>query len=85
MPFLSAQTVTADPLWTIVQEQYRGLLSSPSSTYTEEVQSRGSSEAGDIVLCMPDSIKENMKPVKKEGPKTLAELQVRHVICAVMI
>ena len=60
---------------TIVQERSTGLFASPGSPYTE-VQSSGSSDAGDVVLCMPDSIKENMKPVKKEGSKTMAELQV---------
>ena len=80
-----AQTVTADPVWITVQEHSKGLLSSAGATFTEEVQSRGSCETGDVVLCMPDSIKENKKPLKKEGSKTMAELQVRHLICAVMV
>ena len=71
--------VTVDPLWTTVQEHSRVHLFSASPTYTEEVQPRGSSEAGDVVLCMPDSIKENKKPPNKEGSKTMAELQVRYV------
>lgn len=66
-----------DPQWTAVQEQSKGLITSAESPYTDKVQSRGSSEAGDIVLCMPNNVKENKSPVKKEGSKTMAELQVR--------
>ena len=63
-----------DPQWTAVQEQSKGLITSAESPYTDKVQS---SEAGDIVLCMPNNVKENKSPVKKEGSKTMAELQVR--------
>ena len=67
-----------------MQEQSRGLVSCAGCIITEEVQSRGSNEAGHIVLRMPDSVKENKNPVKKEGSKTMAELQVRHALCAVI-
>ena len=77
--------MAAYPPWIAVQERSRGLLSSAESAYTEQIPSRGSSETGYIVLSMPDSVKENKHPVKKEGSKTMAELQVRHAICAVII
>lgn len=74
-------TLAVNSVWTAVQEQSRGLLSS-GPAYTKELQSRGSSETGDFVLCMPDSVKENNKPGKKEGSKSMADLQVIYVMTA---
>lgn len=64
----------------VVQKQARGLLS--SAAYTEELQSKGSIETGDSVLCMPHSVKENNEPVKKEGSQNMTDLQSTYWMAA---
>ena len=60
----------------VLQEQCKGHSMSAESSFAVQ-HSYDSSQSGDIILSVAESTKENKQPGRKEGQKSLQELQVR--------